>query len=77
MISKTREIDYEKVKADIESLCITNRFQNNNIVLKMKQLIPEYKSNNSDYEKFDRRVRVHAQANDTVSAKAEKTYVNL
>ena len=54
MISKTRELDYQKVKSEIEALCITNRFQNNNIVLKMKQLIPEYKSNNSDYEKFDR-----------------------
>ena len=62
MISKTRELDYEKVKAEIEALCITNRFQNNNIVLKMKQLIPEYKSNNSDYEKFDKRVRVYEQA---------------
>ncbi len=59
MISKTRELDYEKVKADIEALCITNRFQNNNIVLKMKQLIPEYKSNNSDFEKFDKRAQIY------------------
>jgi FlaA1/EpsC-like NDP-sugar epimerase len=77
LISKTRELDYEKVKADIESLCITNRFQNNNIVLKMKQLIPEYKSNNSDYEKFDRRVRAHKEAHPSVSQKVDKTYINL
>ena len=77
MISKTRELDYEKVKADIEALCITNRFQHTNIVLKMKQLIPEYKSNNSDYEKFDRRVRVHEQAKGVLSNTVDKTFINL
>jgi len=63
MISKTRELEYDKIKSAIEALCVTNRFQNNNIVLKMKQLIPEYKSNNSDYEIFDKRVRVYKNAN--------------
>ena len=62
LISKTRELDYAKVKNEIEDLCIANRFQNNNIVLKMKSLIPEYKSNNSDYEKFDTRVKVYKKA---------------
>lgn len=59
LISKTRELDYDMIKAAIEELCITNRFQNNNIVLKMKRLIPEYKSNNSDYERFDKRVQIY------------------
>ena len=59
MISKTRALDTEKIKSEIEELCITNRFQNNNIVMKMKRLIPEYKSNNSDYEKFDKRVQIY------------------
>jgi FlaA1/EpsC-like NDP-sugar epimerase len=77
MISKTRELDYQKVKSDIEALCITNRFQNNNIVLKMKQLIPEYKSNNSDYEKFDRRVNAYKQAKDVTHDKVDKTFINL
>lgn len=62
LISKTRELDYVKIKAEIEELCITNRFQNNNIVMKMKNLIPEYKSNNSEYEKFDARVKVYKKA---------------
>mgnify|MGYP001050819508 CR=1 FL=1 len=62
MISKTRELDYTTVKAQIEELCITNRFQNNNIVMKMKSLIPEYKSNNSEYEKFDTRVKIYKKA---------------
>lgn len=62
MISRTRELDHESVKAEIEELCITNRFQNNNIVMKMKSLIPEYKSNNSEYEKFDTRVKIYKKA---------------
>ncbi|WP_298555633.1 nucleoside-diphosphate sugar epimerase/dehydratase [uncultured Algibacter sp.] len=62
LISKTRELDYARIKAEIEELCITNRFQNNNIVMKMKSLIPEYKSNNSEYEKFDTRVKIYKKA---------------
>ncbi len=57
MISKTRKLDYESVKSEIEDLCVTNRFHNNNIVLKMKRLIPEYISNNSTYEEFDRHLQ--------------------
>ena len=62
LISKTRELDYASIKSEIEELCITNRFQNNNIVMKMKSLIPEYKSNNSEYEKFDTRVQIYKKA---------------
>ncbi|WP_345190258.1 nucleoside-diphosphate sugar epimerase/dehydratase [Algibacter agarivorans] len=62
LISKTRELEYARIKAEIEELCITNRFQNNNIVMKMKSLIPEYKSNNSEYEKFDTRVKIYKKA---------------
>ena len=77
MISKTRELDYEKIKGDIEALCITNRFQNNNIVLKMKQLIPEYKSNNSDYEKFDRRSKIYKKETPSAHNKMDKKFINL
>ena len=77
MISKTRELEYDKIKSAIEALCVTNRFQNNNIVLKMKELIPEYKSSNSDYEIFDRRVRVYKNANSTKNNLKDKTFTNL
>jgi len=79
MISKIRELDYEKIKSEIESLCITNRFQNNNIVLKMKQLIPEYRSNNSDYEKFDRRTKLYEKSGSTKidTAAIDKTFLIL
>ncbi len=76
MISKTRALDYNNVKPEIEELCITNRFQNNNIVLKMKQLIPEYKSNNSDYEKFDQHVQVYKKAKGFLENKTDKIYIN-
>ncbi|MFD0988669.1 polysaccharide biosynthesis protein [Mariniflexile jejuense] len=76
LISKTRELDYATVKSDIEALCITNRFQNNNIVMKMKQLIPEYKSNNSDYERFDKKVQIYKKVKSILTDKTDKTYGN-
>ncbi|CAH8286099.1 FlaA1/EpsC-like NDP-sugar epimerase [Mariniflexile fucanivorans] len=76
MISKTRELDYSSVKTEIEALCITNRFQNNNIVMKMKRLIPEYKSNNSDYERFDKKVQIYKKAKEILHDKTDKTYGN-
>ena len=77
MISRTRELDYDKVRGQIEELCITNRFQNNNIVMKMKRLIPEYKSNNSDYERFDKRVQIYKKVKKISENKADKNYGNL
>lgn len=74
MISKTRALDSKKIKTDIEALCITNRFQNNNIVMKMKQLIPEYKSNNSDYERYDKRVETYKKVK--TSNKSDKSIIN-
>ncbi|MFH4969052.1 nucleoside-diphosphate sugar epimerase/dehydratase [Gaetbulibacter sp. M240] len=77
MISKTRAIDFDRVKPEIEELCITNRFQNNNIVMKMKQLIPEYKSNNSDFERFDKRVQIYKKAKALVSDKKDSHFKSL
>ncbi|MFI1743940.1 polysaccharide biosynthesis protein [Thalassobellus sediminis] len=76
MISKTRELDYASIKFEIEELCITNRFQNNNIVMKMKRLIPEYKSNNSDYERFDKRVQIFKKVKGVLDNKSDKTTYN-
>ncbi len=77
MISRTRELEYGAIKSDIEDLCITNRFQNNNIVMKMKNLIPEYKSNNSDYEKFDKRVQIYKKVRGLSEDRKDKNYINL
>ncbi|WP_194767559.1 polysaccharide biosynthesis protein [Tamlana sp. I1] len=77
MISKTRELLYDKVKLEIEELCKINRFQNNNIVMKMKRIIPEYKSNNSDYEKFDKQVQNYKKSKNLSINSTEKAYKNL
>jgi FlaA1/EpsC-like NDP-sugar epimerase len=77
MISKTRELNFAQVKSEIEDLCITNRFQNSNIVLKMKRLIPEYKSNNSDFERFDTRVQIYKKIKGLVDDKTDTTYSSI
>ncbi len=54
MISKTREFSYSQVKNEIEEICMFNLFQNSEAVIsKMKAIIPEYKSNNSQFQVFD------------------------
>ena len=53
-IAQVREYDYEDVERDIEELIdIAQRYNNMDTVRKMKAIVPEYKSNNSIYEKLD------------------------
>jgi FlaA1/EpsC-like NDP-sugar epimerase len=54
MVAKVKEYDFETVSATINDLIALFDTQDNHaIVKKMKQLIPEFKSNNSVYEKLD------------------------
>ncbi len=54
-IASVREYEYETVNSDIEDLiAISKQFDNMNTVRKMKEIVPEYKSNNSIYEELDR-----------------------
>lgn len=53
MISKVRELDYSETKTLIDELCISNLFFRDNVVQLMKNIVPEYISNNSDYCKLD------------------------
>ncbi len=55
MIAKVRPNDYKQVSAQIAELVkgIEN-FDNYYLVQKMKELVPEYKSNNSIYESLDK-----------------------
>ncbi len=54
-IAQVREYDYEQVEKDIDELVeIAKQFDNMETVRKMKQIVPEYKSNNSVYEALDR-----------------------
>ena len=53
-IAKVREYDYDKACKEIDELVeIAKRFDNMETVRKMKEIVPEYKSNNSVYEKLD------------------------
>ena len=55
-IASVREYNYDKVNKDIEDLIdISKRFDNMVTVKKMKDIVPEYKSNNSMYEILDKK----------------------
>ena len=53
-IAQVREYDYDEVNREIEELVeISKKYDNMATVRKMKQIVPEYKSNNSVYEAID------------------------
>ena len=54
-IAQVREYDYDEVNQAIEQLRETARqYDNMETVRKMKEMVPEYKSNNSVYEQIDK-----------------------
>lgn len=53
MISTVRALDYEKVRAKIDQLCVSNMFFNGDTVQLMKEIVPEFVSNNSEFCKLD------------------------
>ena len=57
LIAKVREYEFEQVEDEIRELIALFDKQNNHaIVAKLKQLVPEYISNNSPYEELDIKV---------------------
>ena len=57
LIAKVREYEFDEAEKEIEELISLFDKQNNNaIVSKMKQIVPEYISNNSPYEELDLKV---------------------
>ena len=53
-IAEVREYDYDQVSKDIDELVeISKHYDDMETVRKMKDIVPEYKSNNSVYEKLD------------------------
>ena len=55
-IAEVREYDYDVVCKEIDELIdISRRYDDMATVAKMKQIVPEYKSNNSVYEKLDKK----------------------
>ncbi|MEE3391584.1 MAG: polysaccharide biosynthesis protein, partial [Candidatus Cryptobacteroides sp.] len=62
-IAQVREYDYDEVNKAIEDLVATAKLYNNmDTVRKMKEMVPEYKSNNSVYEKIDQELAAAANA---------------
>ncbi|MBI2281002.1 MAG: polysaccharide biosynthesis protein [Bacteroidetes bacterium] len=54
MIAKVKEYDFEFISTKIQDLIDSFEKQDNRIIVKqMKQLVPEFKSNNSIYEELD------------------------
>ena len=54
-IAQVREYDYKHVSKDIDELiALSDQFDDLATVKKMKQIVPEYRSNNSIYEELDR-----------------------
>ena len=54
MIAKNQQIDYDYISNKISDLCNTNKNHDNQKTVQLiKQIVPEYKSNNSIYEKLD------------------------
>tara|TARA_R110000796_G_scaffold252631_3_gene389349 strand:+ start:6040 stop:7965 length:1926 start_codon:yes stop_codon:yes gene_type:complete len=55
MISKVRDLDYTKVRSNIDELCVSNMFFDIDTVKIMKEIVPEYISENSDLCKLDKK----------------------
>ena len=54
-IAEVREYDYDQVCKDVDELIeISKHYDDMATVAKMKEIVPEYKSNNSVYEKLDK-----------------------
>ena len=54
MIAKVREEDYESINLSIMDLVQASKSEHENVIVrKMKQMVPEFKSNQSRFEKLD------------------------
>ncbi len=54
MISKARDFDFTNIRTKIDELCVTNMFFTGNTVKLMKDIVPEYISQNSSFSELDK-----------------------
>ncbi len=54
MISKARDFDFTNIRIKIDELCVTNMFFTGNTVKLMKEIVPEYISQNSSFSELDK-----------------------
>ncbi len=62
MIGKVRELDYGFVRTKIDELCVNNMFFNGDTVKIMKEIVPEFISNNSELCKLDKHTKSKKKA---------------
>ena len=55
LIGKVIELDYAYVKSKIDELCVSNMFFDGKTMKLMKEIVPEYVSNNSEFSKLDKK----------------------
>ncbi|MEN8124014.1 MAG: nucleoside-diphosphate sugar epimerase/dehydratase [Bacteroidota bacterium] len=53
MIAKTQKIDYNKLKIEIEKVMVLDNLSSQEIVSKLKSIVPNFISNNSEFENLD------------------------
>jgi FlaA1/EpsC-like NDP-sugar epimerase len=60
MIAKVRDVEFDYVKSNFDILAglVSGTGTEMNLVAKMKELVPEFLSNNSDFEKLDTKVKI-------------------
>jgi len=67
-IAEVREYDYDEVCKDIDNLVETAKhYDDMKTVQKMKEIVPEYKSNNSVYEQLDKKDDESSQKSKLIS----------
>ena len=54
MIGKVRELEYTRVRSKVDELCVSNMFFSGNTIRLMKEIVPEYVSNNSEFCDLDK-----------------------
>lgn len=60
LIAKVKDIDFEQIRTKIQELCKNNKVDSTDkSVLLMKEIVPEFKSNNSEFEKFDTKLALN------------------
>lgn len=56
MVAKVREYDFEIISDQIDELIrLSCEYKDRHVVVKMKEIVPEFKSNNSIYEELDKK----------------------
>ncbi len=60
VIAKVREYDFAAINKHLDELIVLScDYKDRQVVVKMKEIVPEFKSNNSIYEELDKQILIH------------------